>query len=142
VNRIVSRRGWLLATLGSFLIVGCGKNDGRVQVVKTTGKLEWPGHRVLGLMVVLHPLAADAPKLPVQPTGVVQTDGTFTINCYEMSDGAPIGEYVVTIREAPLPDTAPKTIMPPAKYLDPKFSPLRATIEKKSVNELPPLVIN
>ena len=141
MTRIVSCWGWAVLALASVLSCGCGGGDGRVPVVKTTGKLTWPGHSVAGLMVALHPTDPAAPKLPAQPTGVLQADGSFAITCYDVSDGAPAGEYVVTVREAPLPDDRPRPKMPPAKYLDPKTSPLRATIETKSANELPPLII-
>lgn len=135
------RSAWAAAAPALCLIAGCGGHPDRVPVVRTSGKLEWPGQSVLGLMIVLHPVDPAAPKLPAQPTGVVQPDGTFAIAVYEMSDGAPVGEYVVTIREAPLPDDRPRPKLPPAKYLDPKTSPLRVKIQKKSVNELDPLTI-
>ena len=135
------RAAWVAGSLIVLSTVGCGGKDERVPVAKTTGKLEWPGHSVRGLMVVLHPTDPGGSKMPFQPTGVVHEDGTFAITCYEVSDGAPAGEYVVTIRTAPLPDDVPTPKMPPAKYRDPKTSPLRVTIEKKPLNNLPPLVI-
>ncbi|VTR98497.1 Uncharacterized protein OS=Pirellula staleyi (strain ATCC 27377 / DSM 6068 / ICPB 4128) GN=Psta_0604 PE=4 SV=1 [Gemmata massiliana] len=142
MTRILSRWGWAVIALISLLAAGCGGSDGRVPVNKTSGKLVWPEHKVLGLMVVLHPTDPAAPKLPAQLTGAVHADGNFTITCYDVSDGAPAGEYVVTIREAPMPDGTPRPKLPAAKYLDPKSSPLRVTTEKKPQNELPPLTIS
>ncbi|WP_439630334.1 hypothetical protein [Gemmata sp.] len=139
--RMRLRTARVVVVLAVLFAVGCASGDGRVPVNKTTGRLEWPGHTVLGLMVVLHPTDPAAPKLPAQLTGVVQADGTFAVACYDMTDGAPAGEYVVTIREAPLPDDRPGPKLPPAKYRDAKTSPLRVTVEKKSVNELAPLTI-
>lgn len=140
--RITLRRGRAGAALALILAAGCAGGDARVPVNKTSGTLVWPGHKVLGLMVVLHPTDPAAPKLPAQLTGAVHADGTFAVTCYDSADGAPAGEYVVTVREAPMPEGAPKVTLPPAKYLDPKTSPLRVVIEKKPVNELAPLTIS
>ncbi|QEL20891.1 hypothetical protein [Limnoglobus roseus] len=142
MTKISFRRGWAAVAFASLLAVGCSNSDGRVPVNKTTGTLVWAGHKVLGLMVVLHPTDPAAPKLPTLLTGAVRADGGFSITCYDVSDGAPAGEYIATIREAPMPDGAAKVALPPAKYLDPKSSPLRVRIEKKPVNELLPLTIS
>lgn len=124
-----------------LLLLGCSQDDGRIPVAKTTGKLVWPGNSTMGLMVVLHPVDTAAPKLPVQPTGVIQSDGTFAITCYNTSDGAPAGEYVVTVRGAPRAEDAAKPKLPPSKYLKPTTSPLKVTIEKDGRNELQDLII-
>jgi hypothetical protein len=129
---------WAIPALA--VLAGC-TGDGRVPVVKTTGKVVWPGQKLLGLLVVFHATDPAAPKPPVLPTGVVQEDGTFAVTCYNTSDGAPPGEYVVTVKEAPRPDGAPMPTLPAAKYLDPKMSPLRAKVENKTVNELEPFEI-
>lgn len=136
-------RPFLSATVTVYCLVlaGCGSDDGRVPLAKTSGKLTWPGKPVLGLMVVFHPTDPATPKTPVQPTGVVQEDGTFSITCYELADGVPPGDYIVTLREAPRAEGSAKLEMPPAKYLKKESSPLRATIEKKPLNELPPFEI-
>ena len=121
--------------------MGCTQDDGRLAVAKTTGQLVWPEGNVQGLMIALHPVDPNAPRTPVQPTGVVQADGRFEIMSYDVGDGVPPGEYVVTVREAPQADSAPKVTLPAKKFLDPKTTPLRVTVEEKAVNELPPLVL-
>jgi hypothetical protein len=124
-----------------LLMLGCAEDDGRIPVVKTTGQLVWPEGDVQGLMIALHPLDPNAPRIPVQPTGVIQADGRFELMSYDVGDGVPPGEYIVTVREAPRPDGAPKVTLPAKKFLDPKTSPLRVTIEDKGINDLPPLII-
>jgi len=109
--------------------------------VKTTGQLVWPEGDVQGLMIALHPVDPNAPRTPVQPTGVIQADGRFEVMSYEVGDGVPPGDYIVTVREAPRADGAPKITLPPKKFLDPKTSPLRVMIENKAMNDLPPLII-
>lgn len=125
----------------AIFFTGCNQGEDRVPVAQTTGRLVWPNNETMGLLVVFHPTDSSAPKTPVQPTGVIQKDGSFTVTCYDTSDGAPAGDYVVTIREAPRAEDAPKPKLPPAKYLKKETSPLKATIQKGTRNELPPLEI-
>ena len=138
--RITPLASWLVIVVA---VSGCASRDplARVELAKTTGKVVWANHPVQGLLVVLHPADGSPQKTPVQPTGFVQEDGSFAITCYELADGAPPGEYVVTFREAPRPDGSKPLKLPPAKYRDPKHSPLKVTIEGKRTNELVDMVI-
>ena len=133
------RRLRLLSIL--IMTSGCGPVGDRIPVSKTSGKLVWSENQTMGLMIVLHPTDPTAPRLPVQPTGVIQSDGTFEITCYETSDGAPAGEYIVTIREAPRAEDAKRPKLPPPKYLKNATSPLRIRIEKQPLNNLGEIVI-
>jgi hypothetical protein len=47
-------------------------------------------------MVVFHPLAAPAEKAP-QPLGTTDAGGRFSLTMLKAGDGAPLGEYAVTI---------------------------------------------
>lgn len=49
-----------------------------------------------GAVVVLHPVAP-GPLKELLPHGEVGPDGAFRISTYAAGDGAPVGEYVVTI---------------------------------------------
>jgi hypothetical protein len=82
------------------------------------------------------------------PRGRADRDGHFTLTTYEFGDGAPAGEYVVTIIwRAPLPGASPHDeVLEYAaggpdqlegRYADPATSPLRVTIKPES-NELAP----
>jgi len=80
-------------------------------------------------MVVFHPLAAPAEKAP-QPLGTTDAGGRFSLTMLKAGDGAPLGEYAVTIelreprqigeeiaRDGP-------NLLPP-RYASPQLTPLR-----------------
>ena len=128
------------AALLAALAGGCEKSD-RLAVHKTHGKLVRPGPPVAGLGVTFHPADPSAPSAGINPTGVVNPDGTFAVTTYNRHDGAPAGEYVVTVDEAPRDPSQPRPALPPAKYRDARTSPLRATVAAQPVNDLEPFVL-
>lgn len=80
-----------------LLVTGCGRS--RPPVVPVTGKVTFkqttPAH---GALVVFHPVDHQTEKLiGGKPVGRVQEDGSFMLTTYEEGDGAPEGEYGVTI---------------------------------------------
>ncbi|HEX4612769.1 MAG TPA: hypothetical protein VH092_31530 [Urbifossiella sp.] len=129
-----------LGLAAALAAAGCEKSN-RIAVYKTSGKLVRSGAPVAGLAVIFHPTDPSAPTTPLRPNGVVNADGTFALTCYNQHDGAPPGEYVVTVSEAPRNDSDPRPVLPATKYRDVKTSPLRARIEAKSANELTPFDI-
>lgn len=85
---------FLCALVGT---AGCGTR--RPPVVPVGGKVMYkkttPAH---GALVVFHPASYDIEKqIGGKPVGKVREDGTFTLTTYEEDDGAPEGEYGVTI---------------------------------------------
>jgi hypothetical protein len=78
----------------AFLLVGCG-NPGqtRIAVYPVEGKVLVGGIPAANAHVTFHPTADGAP-IPVGRTG---PDGTFTLTTFTAGDGAPAGEYVVTV---------------------------------------------
>jgi hypothetical protein len=90
--------------------------------------------------VVLHPLADDKDH-PVRPTGRTGENGSFALTTYEAYDGAPEGEYIITVdlrRRDPDAEGDVSHSVLPARYLKPDTSPLRAQIRKRN-NDLPPI---
>ncbi len=51
----------------------------------------------MGAIVVLHPRNKAGTASPYPPRGVVGNDGTFVVGSRTTDDGAPEGEYAVTI---------------------------------------------
>src|SRR5437764_3720406 len=81
----------------SLALVGCGKPvSSRTPVYKASGKISFEGQVPEGALVVLHPKNASSPTA-LRPTAHVQPDGTFQLTTYETGDGAPVGDYVVTV---------------------------------------------
>ncbi|MBX9579117.1 MAG: hypothetical protein K2X87_02315 [Gemmataceae bacterium] len=84
----------LVAALASGLPAGCG--GGGPTVFPVEGRVVYNNQPAVGAVVVFHP--ADAPGLDApRPTGRVQPDGTFRLRTDPAGDGAPAGEYVVTV---------------------------------------------
>lgn len=124
--------------IGCLLAVslGCGGDD-RVKLYPVTGIVTVKGQPAEGAQVVLfladeslrgggHPL----------PSGVTGPDGTFSLSSFKPNDGAPAGDYQVTIvwpEEVKINPNNPET--PPARdrlkdrYAAPAQSGLTATVE-------------
>jgi hypothetical protein len=96
------------------------------------------GKPAAGATVFFYPVETDAEALA--PYGVTDANGSFTLTTYLTFDGAPAGEYVVTVRWPGPPrrgedEQGPDRLK--GRYDNPKTSKLRATVETKP-NDLPP----
>lgn len=137
-----TRGGALAAACAlAFLAVSCSSSK-RKPTYPTEGKLLIHGQPAGGVTVFLHS-TDPAETEPTRPVGTTAPDGTFSLTTSAANDGAPAGEYIVTILYEPVdsPLTRSKT-KPPTfdkKYTDPKTSPLRARVENKPKNTLDPI---
>ena len=128
--------------LGCLLLSSCQRG---VTAYPVRGQVLVGGKPAVGATVVFHPADAADPRA-LRPAGVVQEDGSFTLRSYDPQtcptpmDGAPAGEYLVTVNWLP-PDYAEyRNVLPDklnGRYVDPKTSGLRATV-KPEPNDLPP----
>lgn len=134
-RRWIARRLGLHAAAVAILLAvasGCGDSDPtRIQVYPATGSISFRGQPVPGAVVTLHPREADSQGAPV-PRANVGRDGKFDVSTYDGGDGAPQGDYVVTIvwfrpvlKDGDL-RAGPNVI--PRKYARPETSDLRVTI--------------
>jgi hypothetical protein len=118
------------------LLCGCAR-DRRKPVFPVRGKVFLDGKPAAGATVFFYPVETDPEALA--PYGVADAGGSFTLTTYRTFDGAPAGEYVVTVR-CPGPPQRPGDERGPdrlkGRYADPKTSELRATLERKP-NEVP-----
>lgn len=88
----------------------------RLATHPATGFVYFEGTPIPGAVVTLSSDKAKGPKA----SGVVEADGSFKLSTYTAFDGAPVGEYVVTVSGA--------TGLP-ANYTTTAKSELRATIQ-------------
>src|SRR5262245_40961196 len=123
------RAAGLLALLLALSCCACG--DGRPPVYPAAGQLfvgQRPAHRAT---VTLHPVN-DTPERH-RPTGQVDEKGGFRLTTFTEGDGAPAGEYRVTVswylstRRSPAEDPVPVNYLP-EKYGKPESSGLRVTV--------------
>ncbi len=128
---------------------GCG-SDNR-QTHPASGTVSFGGKPAKGVVVTLIP--ADAQTLPLTgyPRGEVDADGRFTLTTLSPGDGAPAGEYKLTLRWPVDLAGKAKSLAEAqgeggdadklkSRYADPKTTPWSVTI-KPGDNALAPVAI-
>jgi hypothetical protein len=137
-----------LATL-SLAAIGCGKSqpEGLLTVFPATGTVSFKGAVPQGAYVALHSQGnVKAPNgQEVVPNAQVQPDGTFSLSSYSAADGAPEGNYVLTVewhKTVKGRDGDPvlgPNLLPP-QYSKPTTSPVKVTIVAGR-NDITPIVL-
>ena len=93
-------REWFVIACLSMGLVGCGggADDGRVKVYPAQGKVTVSGRPADGAKVTFYSVNpdADGKKVP-PPTGTADSNGVFQLGTYKSADGAPPGDYKVTV---------------------------------------------
>lgn len=121
-------------------LAGCGSSG--PEMARVYGKVTYQGQPVPKGTISFVPVDAVNGN---PATGVLQSDGSYTLQTVEPGDGARLGEYRVaisTITEDQILDYIPKTPPPkpkpliPEKYSDPATSGLTATV-KSGTNDIP-----
>lgn len=107
--------------------VGCSKSDrgDRVETHPVKAAITFQGKPIPGAFVVFHPKTPQGGNVP-NPRGMVSKDGHFSVTTFDGGDGAPAGDYVLTVQwYKPIKSggdivSGPNVI--PRKYTDPKTS--------------------
>ena len=120
---------------------GCGSKEQRKPVYPVQGKVFVGGKPAEKASVIFHPLNDSDPNA-LRPTGEVGPDGSFKLSTYTAGDGAPAGDYAVTVSwyegssaiggDA---DSGPDRLG--GRYANPQTSGLHAQVREGS-NEVPP----
>ena len=114
----------------------CARNDGRVPVFPVRGRVLVGDKPATKAFVVLHPIGAQDPQA-LRPYGHAGADGSFKLTTYEADDGAPAGEYLVTVVWlAPGGGEDPPDLLK-GRYRNPDSSPLKATVQKAPTDLAP-----
>jgi hypothetical protein len=113
----------------------------RVAVHPAQGRAEWEGRPIPNATIFLHPVWVKEPAFP-RPRATVKEDGTFVLGTYAKDDGAPAGEYRMTIqwfsRRDRKDDGRFLDNALPAKYARAETSDLTVRIQPDK-NEIPAL---
>jgi hypothetical protein len=116
--------------LTAVFLASCAKDSSRKPTFPVTGKVVLSGGKAPEhATVVFHPVDDSDPE-PVKPRGKVGRDGTFTLTTYDGQDGAPAGEYRVTVElwlASGRGDEGPTSRLP-AKFARPETSGITATV--------------
>jgi len=103
--RFVLLRSITFAVMVGMCALGCS-GSGKLNPV--TGKVMYKSQPLAGALVTFHPKGSKDFKTE-RPTGLTKEDGTFSISTGK-NEGAPEGEYVVTIICSQTPGNAGKKI--------------------------------
>jgi hypothetical protein len=122
--------------------IGCGSGGGsaadRVPVFPVEGSITLKGQPMPGAIVTLHP-KTPIDKVP-SPRAQVDRDGRLKVTTYNGGDGAPAGEYTVTVQWYKLVKTggdliAGPNVVPP-KYGQPRSSDLVVNVAEAGPNSI------
>ena len=127
----------LAVLLAAATAAGCAsraQTPDRAPVQHVEGKLLVADRPASGARLAFHPVAGGPSG--VCPVGVAGPDGGFVLTTYAFGDGAPAGEYVVTVmwpnETLPADDCDVVSLAAHDRlgglYLDPAKSELRATV--------------
>ncbi|MFO0848389.1 MAG: hypothetical protein U0871_07525 [Gemmataceae bacterium] len=89
-------RSLLLAAVALVGLTSCGGSDLR-KTRPVTGTVLVDGKPAAGAQVYLHPLFEERDRLPIHPLAIADDAGRFAVSTYNEADGAPEGEYVLTV---------------------------------------------
>ena len=114
-------------------------SSGRKPVHPVRGQIVVDGKPAAQAQVVLHPAEGD--KDEPHPAGQTDDQGYFTLTSYRNGDGAPEGNYFVTVTWFRVfnggREVVRYNVLPP-RYLSPQSSQLRVSVAKGN-NDLTPL---
>ncbi|MEM7313743.1 MAG: hypothetical protein AAF497_11390, partial [Planctomycetota bacterium] len=127
-----------LCGLLSLLFVGCGED--RLEVFPVTGSVVINGQpAVRAKLSFFGQDEVHQSEIAPFPSATTDDQGNFVVTSYEPGDGAPAGNYKVTVTCRESNDLDPEAReqapnMVPARYADPEQTPLTVLI-KKGLNE-------
>ena len=125
------------AVLLAVALASCSKSTDRPATYPITGRVLYEGRPASGAVVILH--RADGANTSERPRAKADAQGEFTLTTFTTGDGAPAGEYAVTVEWRRADDHPEQGVdLLPPSYSDPKTSKLKVTIAGGS-NE--PLVL-
>lgn len=110
-------------------------------LVPVSGHVTFEGKTISGASISFRPRDKSLASLPM-PRAVVGPDGRFLVGTFDANDGAPAGDYDVSIQWFPAPSSNDENILPrnqlPSRYAHPDTSGLTVRIDS-GPTELPTL---
>jgi hypothetical protein len=131
------RRYWsaLVIAIAFGAMQGCsGGSEDRPELFPVKGAAKYNGQSMTGGCVSLVPVTHDS-RVKIPPFGLVDEDGVFQITTYETGDGAPAGDYSVTVSWSDDDVDSPSDLFK-GRYRNPKKPVAKFTV-KEGANEIP-----
>jgi hypothetical protein len=127
-------RSFRLYTLAAVtLLAGCGGPSGPV-CAPVTGRVSFQGKPLAEAMVVLHRIGGDV-QGNQKPMAYTDTDGAFALTTFSHNDGAPPGDYAITIELRTPKLVGEETVRDGPNLLPPRFAKPESTDLKFTVVE-------
>lgn len=126
----------LLAACG-----GCSSRPDAPALYPVRGTLTINDKPPIGATLILHPAEAEIDARGTKPTASVKPDGSFYVSTYADSDGAPAGEYSVSILWTAKPDSSDSWDRLGDAFSDPSSSGIKITVEPGE-NIVPPIALS
>lgn len=118
----------LVLFLMTLTVYSCSQASKRPPLYTVKGRVFFEGSPAVGAVVIFHAIGEEKTNAS-RPRGKTDVNGDFDLTTYKAGDGAPNGEYVVTVEWKKIEDHPEQgTDLLPAEYADPKTSRLRAAI--------------
>ena len=124
------------------LLPSCGSDE--LPLYPVRGQVFFSGKPAGNAAVVFHPVDSETELVLLRPRAVTDMDGYFQLRTYRIDDGAPLGDYKVTVEwtgaktdEEERYDASPRPDLLDGRYNDPQTTSLTATV-KKGENKLSP----
>ncbi len=128
-----------VALLGLFFSSCAEEGPPRKETYPVTGQIFVDGEPAADLAVTCHNVEGMDKEQPTMSTAVTDKEGKFAISTYEMADGVPKGEYVLTFMWGKR-NLVTMNYGGPDKlndrYTDPKTSELRFQVEPGTPTDL------
>ena len=151
VRGATTRPTWVgkLAAVGLAMAVpACGGDPGQLPVYPVKGEVRLNNEPTEGAFLVFHPVSGDATRgdkktgEPLRPSAQVKADGSYLLTTYTEGDGAPAGDYAVTVEWRKLVkkegDVSAGPNVIPNEYARPESTPWKVTVKTDSSNQVEP----
>jgi hypothetical protein len=94
----VSKLAFRLAVIGAMVtLAGCGDGKNFPKAHEIKGTVLVNGQPAENVQIILNRVGGEALAVPTTPKGMTNAQGEFLITSYNAEDGAPNGEYVITV---------------------------------------------
>lgn len=132
---------WFHLAWIACVCLGCDARKPWEITVPAHGQITLNGKPISGAQVTLYPVGAEVPS-SVRPSATSGSDGKYKLTTHAREDGAPVGQYQVTVVWHPLVDSGTGPVRGdnklPTRYSKPQTSTLVAAVESPG-GSLPPL---
>ncbi len=139
-NRLLPASLVSCVALAALSLTGCGDRETIIPTYPVSGRVLRGDVPIFYATVVLHP-KSDIGDQSLRPRGVTNADGTFSLTTFTADDGAPAGDYEVSVTQwtTDKPEEGPKNRLA-GKYADPATSGIQIKVSS-GPNEVPAIVI-